>query len=143
MANYYFRWRSDRLMDNKQPTQEQIKEFWEYFGVHIHEWGEDYGMLGEVTCKKCGKSNLLYLDDVGHEWTYLPEIPYLIDLNNLFKYAVPKLPNNVAVSLVKHGDRLDYYCRIQGFYAEDKAIVKANPDPALALFWAIWEVIHA
>lgn len=96
---------------DKQPTQEQIKEFWEWCGLTA-VWNEhDYLKADKPTIIAPG-----------------------IDLNNLFKYAVPKLP---AGSLLWYGGNKGYGCCINYPHIEFD-----NADPALALFWAIWEVIH-
>uniref|UniRef100_A0A6M3JNV7 Uncharacterized protein n=1 Tax=viral metagenome TaxID=1070528 RepID=A0A6M3JNV7_9ZZZZ len=75
-------------MVSEKPTNEQIKEFWEWCGFKV--------ALGKL---------YWYPDKEFSPARRLPSV----DLNNLFKYAVPKL--NMPVI------------------------------PALALFWAIWEVI--
>ncbi len=101
----------------KEPTDEQVQEFWE-----ACEWEENIW----------GQKNY-------------PELT----LDNLFKYAVPKLDivDHIDIStdpirgeryyrvVVKHamwgdGQNLNY-CEYVGF----------GKDPALALFWAIYEVI--
>ena len=98
-----------------EPTGAQIKEFWEWCSVpHKHIAGEGIAHYR--------------LND----WYYgvLP-----IDLNNLFKYAVPELEHALV--------RTD---AATGFLAEAGKMGTwwhGDKDPALALFWAIWEVIHA
>ena len=95
----------------KQPTQEQLKEFW-------------MKLLG----KKFILDNYLATD--------LP-----IDLNNLFRYAVPKLNWWSIGSGV-----MNYVVVEVRIYPEIGVAYKGGKyegyvDPALALFWAIWEVI--
>jgi hypothetical protein len=103
-----------------EPTQEQIKWFWEQCGF---TWWE----TAEAWC--FGKY------EVSRE---LPPI----DLNSLFKYAVPKLSQysfymnelpwvRVTAGVIKppHGK---YTGRENIYVIEDK-------DPALALFWAIYK----
>ena len=106
----------------KEPTEAQIKEFWEWCGFerlpegkkgfHFHN---PYGLL-------------IWKPPDATEWyhtqTHLPRI----DLNNLFKYAVPKVEK----------DRLN---DILVAWAYTVAYLKEQ-DPALALFWAIWEVFN-
>ena len=96
-----------------EPTEAQIREVWEWCGVI------------PTVCNR--------LPNVGR-LDYPP-----IDLNNLFEYAVPKL-------------KLMYLCIWEGFEAHlaihitherYKVFVGKAETPALALFWAIWEVIHA
>ena len=95
-------------MKAKQPTQEQIKEFWEWCGFSV----------------KCENDIHYWYDPKGK--FYDMHSPF-IDLNNLFKYAVPKLKGWTP--------------------ARDKILrqwltifIRDDSDPALALFWAIWEV---
>ena len=91
------------------PTDEQIQEFWEWCGFKFsypippHIINPD----GE-TCD----------DELG------------IDLNNLFKYAVPKVRKEL--SPLNYG--MVMYDWLHQFVETDK-------DPALALFWAIYEII--
>lgn len=106
----------------KDPTEAQIREFWKRCGLRCLEpyWideDKDIAFYGET------KSELIAS----------------LDLNNLFKYAVPKLhawtmgscPDGdiCAVAVIKVG----------GDYHRGEA---CSADPALALFWSIWEVIH-
>ena len=109
-------------MDNSSPSEKQIKEFWEWCGfkpvqsIAHNSWMYPNG----------GKGNL-------------PSI----DLNSLFRYAVPKL----------YKDNYFYEC-IQWNAGQHKAIINKSTakwavtasdvissDPALALFWAIFKVI--
>lgn len=119
----------------KQPTEAQVKEFWEWYGFKYLESREYDGIHQHFDYRRWelnDKENDLY-----YESATLPPI----DLNNLFKYAVPKtrekrfmlnlssgmLVSNTTVTLYKSKNET-----YQGF----------SEDPALALFWAIWEVIH-
>ena len=108
---------------NKQPTEAQIKGFWERCGFEWHDliglWNDPiHGLISSV----------------------LPPI----DLNNLFKYAVPKLQwfivefEHIEVSC-------DYYVTLTDFYLakRNKKYKSINSDPALALFWALWQVKEA
>ena len=93
------------------PTQEQIKEFWEGCGWEWWEKGEIWCYGGEMRCIN------------------LPPI----DLNSLFGYAVPKLD---AITMgFQYGFEANWRVKKKGtwYYAKDL-------DPALALFWAIYEV---
>jgi len=104
-----------RRVKMKQPTEAQIKKFWERYGVKAEPFVTDtYGEFGgRVTGEK-----------------YPP-----IDLNNLFKYAVPKV---ISVDLKT------WSCEpfaTQATVFNIKAITSEwDKDPALALFWALWEV---
>ena len=114
-----------------EPTQEQIKEFWEWCGfkppdmtrVHWHAKRPDFTDMPDGT------------------W------PPDIDLNNLFKYAVPKLlpKHDFAIYYVLDVDTppegawtISMSCSGHG---EHGIIRLRHKDPALALFWAIWGVI--
>src|SRR3972149_8256793 len=61
-------------MESKQPTPEQIKEFWEWCGLHYNKptggffWDNDDNLVIDLHKGETG-----------------------IDLNNLFKYAIPRL----------------------------------------------------
>jgi len=95
-----------------EPTKAQEKEFWERCGF---KWWD----TAEAWC--FGK------DEVSRE---LPPI----DLNNLFKYAVPKLWKK----LNRDGEAYKFD-RIW------KAIIRAlldGEDISDAVFWVIWEVIN-
>ena len=74
----------------------------------------------------------------GYNWvTYaMGEVPSL-DLNNLFKYAVPKITDYTLGKHFPGGCYAEVYkdTKYHRGYSIDK-------DPALALFWAIWGVFH-
>ncbi len=92
-----------------EPAQEQIKEFWERY---------------EYTGKLAGIEPV-----AGEEEGKLVYVSPPIDLNNLFKYAVP-------IAVAKCG-LVEFRTSLLG------SIYKAiydNEDPALALFWALWQV---
>ena len=89
-------------MADKQPTEVQIKELWEWCGF---EQNTTYGEGQFYNYPDGGSSRL-------------PEL----DLNDLFKYAMVQL------------DQAQYYKAL-------KSIFVKQDDPALALFWAIWQVI--
>lgn len=91
-----------------KPSEEQVKEFWELIGVEIQEID--------------GTKQYIY--------------PHL-DLNNLFKYAAPKL----RYFSMHHDRKLGFLVSVDG--GEDLGVaVSEDKDPAFALFWAIWEMIH-
>jgi len=108
-----------RIMEAKEPTGEQIKELWEWCGftqnrIQIPAAGID---------RPDGTWNTPDGIDIGMLW--LPSI----NLNHLFKYAVPKLKREYPNWKVPLIDWLD---KMKGDYEQD----------TLLLFWAIWEVIH-
>lgn len=104
-----------------KPTEEQVKKFWEWCGFRYGERGNLAGWL------------------LNGELPYFKNLPDL-DLNNLFKWAAPKLINDI-------GTMGTYFLVCSAMYeaiekvnfSEKKA--EYNGKPALALFWAIWEVI--
>ena len=94
-----------------KPTEEQITEFWKLLG-----WGEAPG-IGLISPN-------------GED--YVPPL----DLNSLFKYAVPKLSywtisQEINTRTGASVQTLDY----------QKSGVIFGETPALALFWAIYRVI--
>ena len=106
------------------PTQEQIKKFWEWCGFT----DVNYNSLGAIGQKWSGR-----FGGVKSGWQYLD-----IDLNNLFKYAVPKLQYQVILKNIRDG----WHCMLFNSEKERPRIEATNKDPALALFWAIWEAIR-
>lgn len=106
---------------HKEPSQEQIKEFWEWCGLHYYP--ECECINGKGCC--WGESEETYGKN-GH-WHFV--FPY-VDLNNLFEWAVPKIANG------KGRDVLDI------LLCDWVHSIKYNlNDPALALFWAIYKVM--
>jgi len=94
-----------------KPTQEQVIEFWEWCGV-------------------------TYTTDLYEHHNYPP-----IDLNNLFKYALPKV-EDPSISLYKPVLGGNYWVCFLGHKVSCGDLGSAcGYTPALALFWAIWEVI--
>ena len=111
--------------------QERIKEFWEKCGFIHGSW------QGWFEPKDLGE----YCDD-------LP----LINLDNLFKYAVSNVmgsnQNFIDIQVRRYiapgydDFLISYTCEIWSDNGQGSIIKQAN-TPALALFWAIWEVIKS
>jgi len=108
---------------NDEPTPEQIRELCEWCG-----WKFD-------------------IEDGHIIWAYTPDGDHLdfceepaLDLNNLFKYAVPKLGDSLEIELFK--PNVNWFCQIRSRTTIIATSKGYHKDPALALFWAIWEVIH-
>jgi hypothetical protein len=103
------------MTENKQPTQEQLQRFWIWCG------------LKEVHPSSMYNHTKYSLDGLPFD-----ELP-ILDLNNIFKYAVPKIA-------FKEDLLIDW---IESLYN----VSKVNPDnqieqdPALSLFWKFMEVI--
>jgi len=107
-----------------KPTKEQIKEFWEWCGVKQdsdRSWRDANG-LGVLIS------------------TVQPDL----DLNSLFKFAMPKLPKDYDIYLSRHWEKPGIYsCCIQNIIRKGfRPIFVEDEDPALALFWVIQEVTH-
>ena len=120
-----YKWRPDNWV-LEQPTKEQIKEFWEWCGFTL----------------RCPPEKDAYGRGI---WNY-PEGTYgnlELDLNNLFKYAVPKLRDNYQYELIgwNEGQHKAIINKLQKGWAETYTTA-IDKDPALALFWAIWEVME-
>ena len=120
-----------------EPTREQIKKLWEWCGFK------------EVFSKELWRFERY--KETNHWWSApngrrFDELPP-VDLNNLFKYAVPKLlpKHDFSIYWVLDVDAqqgawaISMSCR---GYGKNGIIRLRDKDPALALFWAIWEVIN-
>jgi hypothetical protein len=107
-------------MNNMKPTQEQIKEFWEWCGFKFYQPIEN------------GAIDVVYPDDTVCLSPVKLAFP-LLDLNNLFKYAVPKLTRYemFIITGICH-----VHVNIGSTYEKGD-----NELPELALFWAIWKLI--
>jgi len=101
-----------------EPTRKQIKEFWEGCGLFTRQ------------------------HPLGWDMWYSPDKEFIgndpppIDLNNLFKYAVPMLPTTCDMYLSVHWERPGYYtCTIQDIHIKGfRSVFITDKDPALALF---------
>ena len=96
-----------------KPTKEQIKEFWEWCGQKQYTFAPQFNRDGYL-----GKP-------------YTTELPP-IDLNNLFKYAVPIICSSVKLELFSDGEWEAQVCN-----KDNRVEYKSDNDPALALFWAV------
>ena len=112
------------------PTEEEIKELWEWCGFKPR-YVENSTQIGR------------WIKPDGGWRFFLPDI----DLNNLFKYAVPKLIGDYKYTLELETD-VDYHSRENTYivtFSNDPLIINSqvtDKDPALALFWAIYKIIH-
>ena len=138
------------------PTEKQIKKFWEYFGFVSR--GRSY--TGKILL--VAPDELEWFDECVKDvdaggYTRMPEkdrhySPLPITLNNLSRYAIPKLDSfeleydyrmsteerSAHGQIITHSDYIYTALAILGVNtasAEDK-------DPALASFWAIFQVIR-
>ena len=111
-------------MKQEEPTQEQIKEFWEWC-----EW-KQLPPQSKSFHYEWGKKVMDWSSPIPDEnWKTYSSLPN-INLNNLFKYAVPKLIEKLAWGR---------YVDLMKKWLDD--ILFESKDPALTLFWTIWEVI--
>ena len=92
-----------------KPTDKQIQEFWELCGL---KW-----------------------DSVIGHWDYPDSSPHSqlppIDLNNLWRYAMPKL--------MGHNYLIGYCVLLE--WIKEYTNVWNTVDPALALFWTIYRAL--
>ncbi len=108
-----------------KPTDEQVKEFWTLLADEIEDFesGHRHYRFNGAWCEEA--------------WG----IP-IIDLNNLFKYAVPKLYKDkewlYSIKFTYNYPNGGVTCEIT---TEKYLYMGQGKDPALALFWAIHEVI--
>ena len=111
-----------------EPTEEQIKEFWEWCGC-VQAQGKLRRDFHYKSGQKVG--DWRYPDGSSTQYGRLPRI----DLNPLFNWAVPKLFWTVGperwASIMKNW--IDEICLMDMLY-------KLEAE-ALALFWAIYKVI--
>ena len=112
----------------KEPTEEQVKEFWEWCGFTRSNSQNNY-IAGRVWHYPNGTE----------EWNF----PIPIDLNNLFKYAVPIVYKAGLQIVFQCLSTSRYDCYIADPYERKSTKTITNTDPALALFWAIREVIKS
>ena len=117
-----------------RPTKEQIRELWEWCGLKYNATKLGY---------------LSYWADASGEQI---EEELILDLNNLFKYAVPKLQDKGCCVTIQSYECSGYLAFISesvfsqrgsdGYNPFYKRISECeNESPVLALFWAIYEVI--
>jgi len=118
-------------MTSTQPTQEQIKKFWKWYG-----WWLGDEIEGEAwhhpNFKDTQPKAPGYALQVEHNYTYYAPS---IDLNNLFKYAVPKLKGEWTIAIA-NGHDFPYVATVKNLGSS----TEVGDTPALALFWALWRV---
>jgi len=112
-----------------EPTEEQKKRLWEWCGFARYERQDPHW--------KDMRWVLVYPDK---SWSFDEENWLPIDLNNLFKWAVPKLDYAEISYDSAEGIPQTYFATVvlegKGYTAGD------TTDPALALFWAIYKVME-
>lgn len=104
-----------------KPTNEQVRTFWEWCGVHPEK-------VYEQPCFQQGAYHLKY-----------PKV----NPNNLFKWAVPKLQEEgYRINLDLQNDIENGEWRVWIHKPYGNSWEARSENPALALFWTIWEVIQ-
>jgi hypothetical protein len=107
-------------MSSKEPTKEQQQKFWEYFDYSNLEW------VDGIWCERIDKGLLRALP---------------ISMDTLFKYAVPK----ALAKMRERGIIFAFIALCDQWYNQLVRIAGDSNDvslAALALFWAIQEVIN-
>lgn len=109
-------------------TDAQVKEFWEGCGLHYENYDTPaFPHQGGAWLDTNGK--------LANEEE--PCNPPSLDLNNLFKYAVPKIRENYVVELTAFKDKYSVVL----WHGEDYWKETQGKDPALALFKACYPII--
>lgn len=105
-----------------KPTDKELQEFWRWCGFEIFEQDTRF------------EHQVLYRLSPTDTWKHLGEVR--LDLNNLFKYAVPRPPSyNPDVRMIQ-SITFDYgQCRIIDVMGEE--YIGENEDPTQALYQAI------
>ena len=112
---------------DKEPAKEQLIKLWEWCGFKKFGWTnwDHYAKPGEEPPKGMSVQK-------AYDGTYsLPKLT----LDNLFKYAVPKLDYWLLSNekTKRPGAVAQYHGKLSG--------TVFNSDPALALFYAIYELL--
>jgi len=109
-----------------EPNKEQIREFW--------EWCEFKLQPNVISLGTIDWPDYVWHDSEGNPRPDEGLPP--IDLNNLFKYAVPKLKHYELNNYWGEGKHTGWAGIEGGSYHFGR-----DETPKLALFWAIWKVI--
>jgi hypothetical protein len=126
---------------NKEPTQEEIKRFWDWCGFW-YDKSQTTGLVMDIGWRNPDGKVLN-----GCHISYLPSI----NLNSLFKWAVPKLSLDKMRGKIEFSLYNNKWKCILGDYGSsdwgsgwqtDVFQVEFAETPALALFWAINKIIE-
>lgn len=119
----------------KEPTEIEQQKFWEWCGFKFtrskdgNYWDGNYWAVDYPNGRPETAVNLHYI------------YPSL-DLNNLFKYAVPRLsPKTLMLESYIVAGGQNFSVAILSEKQGDGLWYGNDPDPALALFWAICELL--
>ena len=124
-------------MKQEEPTQEQIKEFWEWCGFKLIT--EVWEQIKVLNWSLDRASELPEMVIISPDDSFIKELPSF-DLNNLFKYAVPK-----AIDKIMLPQEQGCSCEIAYAIIFKKWLQYLEldiPNHVTTLFWAIWEVIE-
>jgi len=120
----------------KEPTKEEQRKLWEWCGLKWF-WNHSPDCHCGAVDNDDRERSWYYKD--GTEWrraTRFWKEEMVLDLNNLFKYAVPKAIHN----LFRNGDSLkDTYEKLFKLWLDKWADGFTLED---ALFWSIWDVVE-
>lgn len=118
---------------NKIPTEQQVERLWKWCGFKRLPQGK-----AGYHWEQCAK--VMNWMPPGSTETYhsMANLP-IIDLENLFQWAVPKLPAYDGIEFWESTD--GWVCHIVLDHAGTNE-TGIDKNPALALFWAIYKVFH-
>ena len=109
----------------QEPTQEQVKEFWKWCGFKLERIPHDTPFY--VLNKPDGEQYNIWIGSYRGDKLEVEELYPSIDLNNLFRWAVPSLK-----------DTCEEWWSVMVEWAKD--ITGNYQKDTLALFWALWQV---
>ena len=126
-------------MEELNPTEEQIREFWEWCGLTYKDYPINYA---SNSCEAmCLDPPLSGWYDQKEKLVSFKTVPKL-DLNNLFKWAVPKLEKSLELTVTFHRCHGNIWSCLLTTYKGDIAVEPAkHTNPALALYKAIEKLI--
>ena len=118
----------------REPTEEQIKKFWEWCGIkEVREYREVHSKGDDLS----GTYHFWKTPD-GSELSRIPPI----DLNSLFEYASQHFIS-MACGNINEPEWKGAWAKVITHERETSHIWEAGLTPALALFWAIYKVMEA
>lgn len=115
-----------------KPTESQLRQFWEWCGFH---WVQKHFRVDLVEYGGYWQSPFDTDERFGH-FVQLPKI----DLNTLFKYAVPKLEEFDFDGMTMWQSTDGWVCELALQHDTDWREGQGK-DAALALFWAIYKLL--